>query len=274
MRRKQAGLRFKVATEARTSKPERSSTANQGSHPGTPQRRRQYRTCRKRAGSHKHCPRPLPGALPRSNERGNTRMDSATADIWEIQAKCFQLRLLHHSCLLSMRGFRLTAIIPTIFRLYLMALQSLARATLKSRRGPQYGHIPVGKHINWFSSCVIWSSKPLNGKSRLSWTAMLQWPLIVSLTHLIVDAMEAMKVPLVLVSAWLREYIGSGTFIQLDDIMTLGIRCARSVPQADPCAADLFGAAVDVPTARCCDTCQSRKWGAPVEVSGFGVLGC
>ena len=53
--------------------------------------------------------------------------------------------------------------------------------------------------------------------------------------HLIIDAMEALEVPLVLVSAWVREYRRSETYIKLYDIMT-------PVPQGDPCAADLFGA--------------------------------
>ena len=41
--------------------------------------------------------------------------------------------------------------------------------------------------------------------------------------------MEVLKVPPVLVSAWIREYRGSETYIKLDDVMTPGIRRTRSV---------------------------------------------
>ena len=56
--------------------------------------------------------------------------------------------------------------------------------------------------------------------------------------HLIIDAMEALKVPPVLVSAWIREYRRSETSFELDDVMTPGIRRTRPVPQGDPCAAE------------------------------------
>ena len=64
--------------------------------------------------------------------------------------------------------------------------------------------------------------------------------------HVIIDAMEALKVPPVLVAAWIRECSGSETFVKLDDIMTPGIR-RTWVPQGDPCGADLFGAALGFP---------------------------
>ena len=70
--------------------------------------------------------------------------------------------------------------------------------------------------------------------------------------HLIIDAMEALNVPPVLVAAWIREYRRSETHIKLDDIFTPGIRRTRSVPQGDPCAANLFGAALDVPATVFC----------------------
>ena len=38
--------------------------------------------------------------------------------------------------------------------------------------------------------------------------------------HLNIDAMEALKVPLVLVSAWIREYRRSETYKKLDNVMT------------------------------------------------------
>ena len=67
-------------------------------------------------------------------------------------------------------------------------------------------------------------------------------------------------VPPVLASAWLREYRRSDSFIQMDEIMTPWIRRTRAVPQGDPCAADLFGATLDVPVAAFCEMCPSRKW--------------
>ena len=51
--------------------------------------------------------------------------------------------------------------------------------------------------------------------------------------HLIIDGMEALNVPPVLVSAWIRENRGSETYIKLDDILTPGVRRTRSVPQGD-----------------------------------------
>ena len=66
--------------------------------------------------------------------------------------------------------------------------------------------------------------------------------------HLITDAMEALQVPPVLVAARIREDRGSETYVKkLDDAMTPGIRRTLSVPQGDPCAANWFGAALDVP---------------------------
>ena len=55
----------------------------------------------------------------------------------------------------------------------------------------------------------------------------------------IIDAMETLKVPPVLVAAWIREHRVPETFVKLDDITTPRIRRTRSVPQGDPCAADL-----------------------------------
>ena len=88
--------------------------------------------------------------------------------------------------------------------------------------------------------------------------------------HLIIDAMEALKVPPVLVSARIREY--GETYVKLDDVMTPGIRRTRSVPQGDPCAADLFGAALDVPATAFCERCQAEKWELPVGGNHTGLL--
>ena len=59
---------------------------------------------------------------------------------------------------------------------------------------------------------------------------------------------------------------------KLDDIGTLGIRRTRSVPQGDPCAADLLWAALGKPTARFCDMFQPPKWGLPMGSSYLGLL--
>ena len=47
--------------------------------------------------------------------------------------------------------------------------------------------------------------------------------------------------------------------MKLDDIGTAGIRRTRSVPQGDPCAADLFGADLDTPAAKFCDMCEHKN---------------
>ena len=66
-------------------------------------------------------------------------------------------------------------------------------------------------------------------------------------SHLsIVEAVESMNV--------------LGTFVQLDDIMTAGVRRTCSAPQGDPCAADLFGAALDVLAEAFLEICHSKKW--------------
>ena len=84
------------------------------------------------------------------------------SDVWETIASCFQFRLMNHwtedadnlwkqqlvtmvkkkNGKLTMRGFRPIAMLPTIYRLYSKTLQQLAGQALRSRRGPQYGHVP------------------------------------------------------------------------------------------------------------------------------------
>ena len=161
MRRKQAYLHFEVATEKSAIMSERSS-ANQFSHLGTPQRRRQYRTCRWRTGSHKHCPRPFPGALHTSNGKhqhgfGNGHVKSCNLfQLWTPRAR----------------------VVALYFR----------KRTAVTGGEPHQRHLSVamsqvGRHTTWFSSCVAWSSNPLSGKSQfLPWTAMLRRPLIISVT--------------------------------------------------------------------------------------------
>ena len=83
--------------------------------------------------------------------------------------------------------------------------------------------------------------------------------------HVIIDAMEVLKVPPLLVAAWIREYRGSETFVKLDDITTPGIHRTRSVPQRDPCALGqhwiLF-----------CERCQMEKWRLPLEEGYMGLF--
>ena len=66
-----------------------------------------------------------------------------------------------------------------------------------------------------------------------------------------------------LIAAWIREYRNSETQVKLDDVVTPGIRRTKSVPQGDPCAADLLGAALDTPAAMFWDVCQHKKWTLP-----------
>ena len=75
-----------------------------------------------------------------------------------------------------------------------------------------------------------------------------------------------------LIAAWIREYRNSETVVKLDDIVTPGTRRTRSVPQGDPCAADLLGAALDTPAAKCCDMCQHKNGGLPVGSTYLGLL--
>ena len=90
--------------------------------------------------------------------------------------------------------------------------------------------------------------------------------------HEIIKATLAMGVPPVLIAAWIREYRNSETQVRLDVIVTRGIRRIRSVPQGDPCAADLFGAAVDTPAAKFCVMWQNRKRGLFVGRRYLGLL--
>ena len=54
--------------------------------------------------------------------------------------------------------------------------------------------------------------------------------------------------------------------------MTPGIRRTRQVPQGDPCAADFFWAALDVPATGFCEKCQAEKWGLPTGGNNMGLL--
>ena len=86
--------------------------------------------------------------------------------------------------------------------------------------------------------------------------------------HEIIKA--TMDMGVILIAAWIREYRHSETVVFLDDIVAPGIRLTRSVPQGDPCAADLLGAALDRPAGKFMKMCQKKKRGLPV---GAGYLG-
>ena len=58
----------------------------------------------------------------------------------------------------------------------------------------------------------------------------------------------------------------------LDDRVTPGIRRTRSVPQGDPCVADLSAAALDSPAGQFMEACQRMKWFLPVEGGYLGPL--
>ena len=60
--------------------------------------------------------------------------------------------------------------------------------------------------------------------------------------------------------------------VKLDDIVTPDIRRTRSVPQGDPVAADLFGAAVDTPAACFWEMCQQKEVGLPLRDGYLGLL--
>ena len=132
----------------------------------------------------------------------------------------------------TMRGFRPIAMLPTMYRLYSKVLHQLGR------HSPQYGHVP-GRQAHE----VVFILRRMDVAGAFDHVSHL----------LIIDAMEALKVPPVLVAAWMREYKGSETYVKLDDAMTPGIRRTRSVPQGDPCAADLFGVALNIPATAFCE---------------------
>ena len=90
--------------------------------------------------------------------------------------------------------------------------------------------------------------------------------------HAIFKATTEMGVPPVLIAVWIREYRSSETVVGLDDIVTPGILRPRSVPQGDPCAPDLFGAALDRPAGKFMEMCQQKKWGLPVGGGYMALL--
>ena len=89
--------------------------------------------------------------------------------------------------------------------------------------------------------------------------------------HVIIDAMKAMKVPPVLVAAWIRECRGSETFIKLDDIMTPGIKTHALCTARRRLRGGSFRAALDTPAAAFCEKCQVEEWRLPVNGGYLGL---
>ena len=131
---------------------------------------------------------------------------------------------------LTLRGFRPIAMLPTIYRIYSKTLQQLASDALQSRRGPQSGHVP-GRQAHE----VVWMLKRMVEQAT-------EWQIPVSVMdcdvaaafdhvshHEIIKATMEMGVPPILIAAWIRECRNSETVVLLDDIVTTGIRRARSV---------------------------------------------
>ena len=205
-------------------------------------------------------------------------------DTWETLARCFQFRLLNHwteedqdmlwarqlvtmvkkkNGQLTMGGFRLVAMLPTMFRLYSKVLQQLVCQAIHTRYGPQYGHV-LGRQAH--EVVFILRRKVERANEWQILIFVMDFDVAAAFDHvshhLIIDAMEALKVPAVLLAVWVREYRRSETYTKFDDILTPGVRRTRSVPQSDPCAAKVFGVALDVPATAFCKRCQAEKCAA------------
>ena len=150
-------------------------------------------------------------------------------DMWETLAKCFQFRLLNHwtdedmlwarqlvtmvkkkkNGKLTMRGFRPIAMLPTMYRLYSKILQQLAGQAIHTICSPQYGHVP-GRQAHE----VVFILRRMVEQATERQIPIFVMDCDVAAAfdhvshHVIIDAMEALKVPLVLVAAWIREYRG------------------------------------------------------------------
>ena len=170
---------------------------------------------------------------------------------------------------LTMKRFRPIAMLQTMYGLYSKVIQQLAGQAIHS---PQYGHVP-GRQAHE----VVFILRRMVEQAN-------EWPIPIFVMdcdvaaafdrvshHLIIDAMGALNVPLVLVAAWIIEYRNSETHIRLDDILTPGIRRTLSVPQGEPCAANLFGASLDVLATAYCKKCQAEKWELRVDGKCMGV---
>ena len=174
---------------------------------------------------------------------------------------------------LTMRGFPPIAMLPTIYRLYSKTLQQLAGqdSAIKTRTAVRSRPWSAGLYevvwmlrrvveqaIEWqhsglrdglrCGSCIRSRLTPRNHQSNVS--------------HGCPAGADC--------RLGSEKYRNSETLVKLDDIVTPGIRRARSVPRGDPCAADWFGAALDTPAVKFCDMCQLKNGTACV---GNGYLG-
>ena len=147
-------------------------------------------------------------------------------DPWETLAKCFQFRLLNHwtedqdmlwarqlvtmvkkkNGKLTMRGFRPIALLPTMYRLYSKVLQQFADQAIHTRYSPQYGHVP-GRQAHEVVFILRRMVEQAN-EWRIQ-TFVMDCDVAAAFDHvshhLIVDAVEALKVLPVLVSAWIQR---------------------------------------------------------------------
>ena len=111
---------------------------------------------------------------------------------------------------LTMKVFRTIAMLPTKCRLYSKVLHQLAGQAIHSWYGPQYGHVPdrqtyevvfilrrmVEQANEWRIPIFVMDCDVAAAFDHVS-------------HHLIIDAMEALNVPPVLMAAWIREYRSS-----------------------------------------------------------------
>ena len=145
-------------------------------------------------------------------------------DMWETLAKCFHCRLLNHwtegghavswlhGCQTAMRGFRPNCNAPDDVPFVFKDLQQLVGQAIHTRRSPQYGHVPgrqahevvfilrrmVEQATEWQIPIFVMDCDVAAAFDHVS-------------HHVIIDAMEALKVPPVVVAAWIREYRESET---------------------------------------------------------------
>ena len=159
------------------------------------------------------------------------------------------------------------------YLLFSKILQQLAGQALRTRRSPQHGDVH-GRQAHEVVS-ILRRMVEQATEWQIQYFVM-DCDVAAAFDHVshqvIIDAMEVLKVPPVLVAAWIREHRVPETFVKLDDITTPGIRRTRSVPQGDPCAADLFGAALDISATAFCERCQTEKWRLPLEEGYMGLL--
>ena len=110
------------------------------------------------------------------------------SDIWETIASSYQFRLMNHwtedtesvwktqlvtmvkkkNGKLTMRGFVRFWCCPLFTRLYSKTSQQLAGGAVQSRRGPQYGYVPVRQAHEVVWSSDKWWNRLRNGTFRSS----------------------------------------------------------------------------------------------------------